>query len=445
MGTPRAGRTSAVGDGPSPNAWEGRLHATAAEALYLHLPFCESKCAYCDFASWVTREGDPLMGAYARALGSQVRELKGAGLLSSCRTAYLGGGTPSLLGTDGLSDLVRAVASTTAAAELSVEANPESLAEGMAGALAEAGATRVSLGVQSLDDGELRLLGRAHDARTALRALGDAVSSGLDVSCDLMCAIPRQTSESWARSLRGVLGEGVGHVSVYPLAIEDGTAFGRAVDEGLMDEPEDGLAAELMEEAERILGEAGLSRYEVASYARPGRACAHNQAYWTGHPYLGLGCSASGMLAREGYLRLRDACCPQLPEPAPASARLRLRVLTGRRAIAEDPRLSSLSFEVEELDAGQAAAEDLMLGARMTRGLDPALVSHARLVLGGGCVQAALDDCVARGLLARDGGGRLAPTHRGWLLGNELYGTLWDLAGGETLTSRCQGCGAPKP
>lgn len=84
-----------MGDGPSPNAWEGRLHATAAEALYLHLPFCESKCAYCDFASWVTREGDPLMGAYARALGSQVRELKGAGLLSSCRTAYLEGARPA--------------------------------------------------------------------------------------------------------------------------------------------------------------------------------------------------------------------------------------------------------------------------------------------------------------------------------------------------------------
>ncbi len=429
-----------MGDGaPAGPSWETRLHARAAAALYLHIPFCERKCAYCDFSSWSTLPGDPLMAAYARALRSQLAELGAAGLLSSCQTAYLGGGTPSLLGATELSALVRAVANATGALELSVEANPESFCEAMGGSLAEAGATRVSLGVQSLDDGELDILGRIHDAETARSALRFAVASGLDVSCDLMCAIPHQTSGSWGRSLEGVLDAGVVHASVYPLIVEEGTAFGRAVADGSMEEPSDEREAACMEEAWRVLARAGLLRYEVASYALPGHACMHNQAYWTGCPYLGLGSSASGMLTREGYLALRERCCPQLPEPALGSTRLRLRVLSGRRQLAADPRLSSLSFELEELDEGQTAAEDLMLGARLSRGLNPALVSHARGALGPSRVDGALAGCVRRGLLARGEEGWLVPTHQGWLLGNELYGTLWDLAEGETRVSRCHG------
>lgn len=412
--------------------WEVRYHATGARALYLHVPFCASKCAYCDFPSWATRRDDPSLTDYARALAQQVGVVVEAGLLVRCQTAYLGGGTPTLLGAESLASLVGAAASCAdGMGELTFEANPESLTEEVVGAARQAGATRVSLGVQSLDDGELRALGRIHDAATAREAVGLAVASGLDTSCDLMCAIPRQNDGSWAATLAGVLALGVGHVSVYPLQIEEGTALGRRYQgqDPAFDDPD--IQADRMEAAGRALMGVGLSRYEVASYARPGKQCRHNKAYWTGLPYLGLGTGAAGMLALEGYERLRGTCCPQLPQVGEDVARVRLRVTTGRRELAgladcPDGGLSQLDIEVEELTLREALAEDLMLGARLTEGLDPGLVAYAREAIGSR-VDEALDQCVSEGLLA-EREGRLAPTEHGWLLGNELYGVLWGLA-----------------
>lgn len=271
-----------------------------AGALYVHVPFCRSKCAYCDFSSWATRAGDPLMGAYVASAARMVHQAESLGLLEGCRTGYLGGGTPTYLGADALRLLVAAMA-THCPHELSVEANPDSLAPDVLDALAVAGATRVSVGVQSTNAAELQALGRVHGPAQALDALSRAVAAGLDVSCDLMCATPLQTEDSWEKSLADVLSCGVGHVSVYPLQIEDGTALGRRyADEDPAFNAEDVQAAR-MEAAERALGAAGLARYEVASYARPGKACAHNQAYWTGVPYLGIGTGASGMLGAPDY------------------------------------------------------------------------------------------------------------------------------------------------
>lgn len=412
--------------------WGQRYHEGGLRALYLHVPFCLSKCAYCDFPSWATRRGDPLMGGYARALAAQVGALSDAGLLERCETAYLGGGTPTLLGAGCLAGLVGAAAACSGqVGELSFEANPEFLTEEALARAREAGATRVSIGAQSLDDGELRGLGRVHDAEVARRAVGLAVASGLDVSCDLMCAIPRQTDASWGRTLAGALSLGIGHASVYPLQIEEGTALGRryAGQDPDFDDPD--VQAARMEAAERAMGRAGLVRYEVASYALPGRECRHNLAYWTGLPYAGLGTGAAAMLTAEGYARLRESCCPQLPKLFPRTSRARLRVETGRSEMAglaglADGGLSRLDFEVEELTFREALAEDLMLGARLTRGLDPGLVAEAREAMGAR-LDEALGGCVARGLLT-ERGGHLAPTERGWLLGNELYGALWDLA-----------------
>ena len=197
-------------------------------ALYLHIPFCARKCAYCDFPSWATPAADPLMAAYARALEAQLAEAAALGLVEGCETAYVGGGTPTLLGEKDLRSLVSAVRSAApGVTELSCEANPDSLADGVIDALRAAGATRLSVGVQSLDDGELAELGRLHDAACARDRVAAAVGSGLDVSVDLMCATPGQTDGSWQRTLEGALALGVGHVSVYPLQIEEGTALDR--------------------------------------------------------------------------------------------------------------------------------------------------------------------------------------------------------------------------
>ena len=403
-------------------------------ALYLHIPFCARKCAYCDFASWATPAGDELLGAYARALGEQLEEVASLGLLEGCETAYVGGGTPTLLGEKDLGRLVEKIVAVAAPSELTCEANPDSLTDAVLLALCEAGATRLSVGVQSLDDGELHELGRLHDAACARERVEAAVATGLDVSVDLMCATPGQTSGSWARSLEGVLALGVGHVSVYPLQIEEGTPLDRRYADGpcAWNDPE--VQAERMTQAQVALEARGYHRYEVASYAHAGKECRHNKAYWTGSPYLGLGTGASSMLDLEGYLRLRNRC-PQLPQPPEDAARVRLTVGTGRRNLAVDPRLRSLSFSLEFLNETQAVAEDLMLGARLVEGLRPELVTYAR-ELYGARLDDAVDTLLARDLLAEKDG-RLAPTEQGWLLGNELYGALWDLAPGGVVEARC--------
>lgn len=414
-------------------SWLDRLTLPSVRALYLHVPFCARKCAYCDFASWATASGDPLMDAYARGLEAEMREAREAGLLDACVTAYVGGGTPTLLGAEKLGGLVRAVRNCAPDVhELTSEANPDSLGDDVLDALVANGATRVSIGVQSLDDAELAALGRIHDAATARERVGAAVASGLDVSCDLMCAIPHQTDASWERTLRAAVGLGVRHVSVYPLAIEDGTSLAnrvRGLSEKDLEWNSSDVQAARMLKAQVVLEGYGFHRYEVASYELAGKTCEHNIAYWTGQPYLGLGTGASSMLTLDGYLRLRQVAS-RLPEAPEGTTRVRLTCTTNRRDLASRPEMAALDFDCEFLTAREAAAEDLMLGARLSRGLDPGLVEHVRHLLGPD-VDRALAEAQSRGLLDAD----LAPTRDGWLLGNELYGLLWDLAEAEPLTA----------
>lgn len=413
--------------------WDARLSRASAYSLYIHVPFCARKCAYCDFASWATKRDDPLMHTYAAALVKQIGEAEAIGLLDGVATGYIGGGTPSLLGADALGVLVGA-ASTLGVRELSCEANPDSLDNAVLDSLVSNGATRVSIGVQSLVDPELKTLGRLHDASLAMQRVHSAVASGLDVSCDLMCATPGQTDESWGVTLDAFLGLGAGHVSVYPLMIEEGTAFDRAYGDADCSWNSDEVQAKRMEIAQLKLEGNEFKRYEVASYAKSNKRCEHNIAYWTGEPYLGLGTQASSMLTLKGYLRLCTVC-KDLPSPPCDTARVRLKVLNSRDEIASDPSLTSLRFDIEFLTEAEAAAEDLMLGARLVDGLEPDLVELAREVLGTSRVDDCMDKLLCRGLLCVRHG-RLAPTHDGWLLGNELYGELWGLSPDEPIEAR---------
>ena len=410
--------------------WDARLSRASAYSLYIHVPFCARKCAYCDFASWATKREDPLMHTYAEALVKQMGEAESIGLLNGVATGYIGGGTPSLLGADALGVLVGA-SSSLGVRELSCEANPDSLDDSVLDSLVSNGATRVSIGVQSLVDSELKTLGRLHDATLAMDRVRRAISCGLDVSCDLMCATPGQTDESWHDTLDAFLGLGAGHVSVYPLMIEEGTAFDRAYGDADCSWNSDEVQAKRMEIAQVKLEGNEFKRYEVASYAKNSKRCEHNIAYWTGEPYLGLGTQASSMLTLKGYMRL-CAICKNLPSAPPDTARVRLKVLNARDEIASEPSLASLRFDIEFLTEAEAAAEDLMLGARLVDGLEPDLVEHAREVIGKPRVDDCLDSLLRRGLL-RVRRGRLAPTHDGWLLGNELYGELWGLSPDEPI------------
>ena len=349
---------------PEDSSWSERLHMSGVRALYVHIPFCAQKCAYCDFASWQTASYDALMEHYQASIESQIQETQELGLLEDCQSAYIGGGTPTLLG-KALGRLVSHIRMSAPVRELSCEANPDSLTDGVLASLHEAGATRLSIGVQSFEDRELALLGRIHTAQEAFECVEAALALDFDVSCDFMCALEGQTERTWRHTLLTFLQLGADHVSIYPLTIEEGTPLARRARRTGAAWNDQEIQAERMQEAKKILEGAGYARYEVASYARNNAACLHNIAYWTALPYLGLGT--------------------------------------------------------------HAAAEDLMLGARLSEGLSEALVQHARETLGVACVDETLESCVRDELLAQNDAKRLAPTEMGWLMGNELYGRLWDL------------------
>lgn len=399
----------------------------AIGALYIHVPFCHAKCVYCDFDSRACADGREF-DRYVERMLDRLASLRSSGVLASCATAYIGGGTPTVLGRR-LCEIVGRVRDIAPGLlELTCEANPESFSYDLAAGLAAAGATRISLGVQSFQDDELRALGRLHDARRAREAIGEALRAGLDVSADLMCGIPLQTDASWDDTLSQAFDSGIGHVSVYPLTIEEGTPLSVLLERGVWDEPDEDVQAGRMERARVYAERAGMHPYEVASYARPGKECLHNIAYWTGVEYLGLGRSAASMLTRSTYEELREVL--GLPACSSRAARLRFVRVADELADSVRPR----AYDVEELDAREAASEDLMLGMRMTRGVDADLLAMCRERIGAGPLDRAIDEALGRGLArwsedaTRDGVPRLVPTHDGWLLGNELYGLFWELA-----------------
>lgn len=363
-------------------------------ALYLHVPFCVRRCLYCDFTTNALPVDDGRIDAYVEDLCLQVRRAARQGELAHVQTVYIGGGTPSFVGMNRLSLLLYTLSTSMhlePSVECSMEANPESLTANMVRDVWALGVNRLSIGVQSFDDEVLRTLGRAHNANDARAAVACAHERFENVSVDLMCGIPGQSLASFEQSVQQAVDLGVTHVSVYPLTIEEHTPFYRMTLSGQFAEPDDDVEAQHMEAAERLLTAAGFERYEVASYARPGFRCRHNCAYWTGVPYLGLGTSAATMTQRAGVRRMR----------------------------VQDGQVT------DDLDERQMAAEDLMLGMRMTDGVSEGLVRSATRVLPH--VPGVLDTLQADGLVVHEDG-RWRPTERGWLCGNELYGALFDLA-----------------
>lgn len=409
----------------------------AVTALYAHVPFCAQKCRYCDFdsRSFAPCELGAALDAYFEQLYARLDAFGKAGALDQIRTVYVGGGTPSLAG-ERLVELARRIRAWCAPVEFTCEANPESLTVVLATALAKVGVTRVSLGVQTLDSTELSAIGRIHDADRALAAISTVKDAGLDVSCDLMCGLPGQTASSWRRTLDGVLAAAPHHVSVYPLTLEEGTPLYRLAcrDESL--EPDEDFQAACMDVARERLGAAGYHPYEVASYALDGHECAHNIAYWTGQGYLGLGRSAAGMLDAEDFDRLAGL----FPGVFSRGDAYRVRLVQRDDA--------ATAFEAEFLSQRGAAAEDLMLACRMTRGVGPDLLVRSACVIPTDELAAACDRALDLGLATWVPDGvegyagrvaskdvitgraraRLAPTHLGWLDGNVLFELFWGLA-----------------
>ncbi len=390
-----------------------------ALALYVHIPFCLSKCPYCDFNTYAGIE--PLMPSYVAALERDI-ELWGGWLghppLSSL---FFGGGTPSYLPTRDLARLMRAITSAfdlSADAEATIEANPGDCARERAQAMRRAGFNRISLGAQSFDDHELRMLGRRHSAERAAQAVAAAQAAGFDnVSIDLMFGLPNQYLSAWTHSLEQAVGLGVTHLSAYGLTLEAGTPLEADVRLGRVLEPDADLAAEMYSQAQSTLSEAGFAQYEISNWAEPGRQSVHNLAYWRSMPYLGVGPGAHSHLygvGDTGPFGVRFAAVK-----SPRSYIDRVAAWRPDGAVSTDA-IAAIAGDCELLDQPTAMAETMMMGLRLNAGVaDADFRARFGMSVADAFPQAA-SECVELGLLEW-AGGALRLTDAGRPLANEAF------------------------
>jgi len=280
-----------------PETWQ-----VAGFGLYIHWPFCQSKCPYCDFNSHVADTIDS--SAWRDAYLSEVRrygELTQGRILS---TVFFGGGTPSLMDPDLVNDIMSCISETWALSnnlEVTLEANPGSVEASRFAGFRQAGVSRVSLGVQALNDNDLRALGRLHSANDAIAAIDIARRHFDRVSFDLIYARQNQSLNDWQAELNSALALSADHLSLYQLTIEPGTAFGARHDRGLLPGlPPDDLAADMYLATQDVCSAAGLPAYETSNHARPGSESRHNLIYWRAGDYIGIGPGAHGRLTLEG-------------------------------------------------------------------------------------------------------------------------------------------------
>ena len=268
--------------------------------LYLHIPFCVKKCAYCDFLSFPS--GQELQRQYAKRLMEDIDCMGKEYGDIPVDTIFIGGGTPSVPESRLIVDLmehVNCAFQISDGAEISMEANPGTVTREKLKEYRRAGINRISFGLQSANDRELKLLGRIHTWAEFLESFALARECGFtNLNIDLMSALPGQTCESWKDTLKRVTDLEPEHISAYSLIIEEGTPFGEKYgsEEGRKLLPDEDSEREMYHETKRFLRECGYERYEISNYAKPGRECRHNIGYWTGVPYLGLGLGASSYM-----------------------------------------------------------------------------------------------------------------------------------------------------
>jgi oxygen-independent coproporphyrinogen-3 oxidase len=332
-----------------------------AFGVYVHWPFCLSKCPYCDFNSHV-RHGGIDEARYLRAFASEIATTAARLPGRTVSTIFFGGGTPSLMQASTVGAMLEAIGkhwSIAGDAEVTLEANPSSVEATRFRGYRAAGVNRVSLGVQSLDDAVLKELGRLHNAEEALEAVAIARSVFERCSFDLIYARPRQTPQAWAAELKRAIAEGTEHLSLYQLTIEQDTPFAALHAAGKLAVPNDDDARALWDTTQDICSAAGLPAYEVSNHARPGAECRHNLVYWRMHDYAGIGPGAHGRLDIRGERHATAA------EKRPEAWLMRVESL-GHGLVTD-----------EVLTGSEIADEFLLMGLRLAEGIDPA--RYARL------------------------------------------------------------------
>jgi putative oxygen-independent coproporphyrinogen III oxidase len=334
----------------------GSVPAAGAFGVYVHWPFCLSKCPYCDFNSHV-RHGGIDEGRFVRAFSTEVAATAARVPGRTVATIFLGGGTPSLMQPATVGAILDAIArgwTIAPDAEVTLEANPTSVeAERFRGYRA-AGVNRVSLGVQALEDAALAQLGRLHTAAEALAAVKLARTVFERYSFDLIYARPNQTAQAWTQELKRAIDEAAEHLSLYQLTIEPDTPFATLHASGKLVIPDDDAARTLYDVTQEICSAHGLPAYEVSNHARRGAQCRHNLIYWRGHEYAGIGPGAHGRLDIDGR---------------------RYALATERRPEAWLERVETLGHGLvtdEVLTREERADEFLLMGLRLAEGIDPA-------------------------------------------------------------------------
>ncbi len=320
--------------------------------LYIHIPFCVKKCAYCDFLSGPA--SDQQIEEYVQALIEEIRYYKEVAKNYEVSTVFWGGGTPSLLTGEQMKVLMEALGQTffiRQNAEITMEANPGTVTVEKLRAYQKAGINRISFGLQSVDNEELKMLGRIHTYEEFLESYDAARKAGFqNINVDLISAIPKQTVSSWEQTLQTIISLQPEHISAYSLIVEEGTPFAKLYGEGCELEhllPSEEEERRMYERTEELLQEAGYHRYEISNYAKEGYECQHNLGYWERKEYLGLGLGASSLIEETRFHNtdvmeeyLRDASNPIL-----------------------------LRKEQEKLDRQEQMEEFVFLGLRKIRGI----------------------------------------------------------------------------
>ena len=390
-------------------------------SLYVHVPFCLSKCPYCDFNTYQGIES--LMEPYANALSTELT-LWG-GVLDSPRvnTVFFGGGTPSYLGPELLGRIMETISSSfvlAEAAEVTVEANPGDLTPETLAGLRSIGATRLSIGVQSLDDGLLKMLGRRHNAHEALAAHTAVREAGFDqVNLDLIYGLPGQTLHQWGETLETVAEAGPGHLSLYALILEEGTPMEQWVRRGTLPEPNPDLAADMYELASERLGGVGYVRYEISNWAFSGQESRHNKAYWLNLPYLGVGPGAHSRLGSRRFWTVK----PPRDYIRLAQKWNESRSGASNQSLEIDDALLGSVLTVagwEEISPELDMAETIILGLRLTEGIDVQDFKDRFCVDPHALYSSQIETLTGQGLL-ECADGRLRLTNKGFLLSNRVF------------------------
>ena len=344
------------------------------QGVYVHTPFCLQKCLYCDFPSYAVFS-EEVRQQYVEALCGEIelrsrqRELPAA----KGATVYFGGGTPTVLSVEETAKIVACLKDCgwwNEPAEASIEANPGTVDGEKLKALRELGFDRISLGVQSLQDGELRALGRIHTAEQALRALEEAKQAGFQrINADLMSGIPCQTAESFRHTLDRILQLELPHLSVYSLILEEGTPLERLVEEGKVTLPDEDTSYLMYEMTTECLAQAGLQRYEISNFAVPGQESLHNKVYWHYEPYAAFGvgaCSFNGKERRTNTFDVREYI--EWWSTTEAVLQKNGTVTFGEK-FSENRKYRNL-WQTECLDRKTQISEAMIMCLRMTEGVD---------------------------------------------------------------------------